>query len=81
MVLRSLTWTLSGISILSLHKDRYDLFTEPQAPNVKLRPEQLGLKALRITYSSLRQWEELQELMLWIVSRSKIASLVAILVD
>lgn len=41
----------SCISIMSLWKDRYDLFTQPQAPNVKLRPE---------------QWQELQDLVSWI---------------
>lgn len=41
----------SCISIMSLWKDRYDIFTQPQAPNVKLRPE---------------QWQELQDLVNWI---------------
>ncbi|CAJ1355387.1 unnamed protein product, partial [Effrenium voratum] len=41
----------SCISILALLKDRYDIFTQPQPPNVKLKDE---------------QWTELQELMTWI---------------
>jgi len=41
----------SCISIMSLWKDRYEIFTQPQAPNVKLRPE---------------QWQELQDLIKWI---------------
>ncbi|CAK9008195.1 Potassium/sodium hyperpolarization-activated cyclic nucleotide-gated channel 4 (Hyperpolarization-activated cation channel 4) (HAC-4), partial [Durusdinium trenchii] len=41
----------SCLSILALLKDRYDIFTKPQAPNVKLRAE---------------QWHELQELVRWI---------------
>ena len=28
-------------------QDRYDLFTQPQAPNVKLRPESLGVQDVR----------------------------------
>lgn len=28
-------------------QDRYDIFTQPQAPNVKLRPESLGVQDFR----------------------------------
>ncbi|OLP95509.1 hypothetical protein AK812_SmicGene22362 [Symbiodinium microadriaticum] len=41
----------SCISVLALVKNRYDIFTEPQGKNVKLKQS---------------QWEELQELVTWI---------------